>query len=91
MWHQNDDSCSETTNPHQESRGKQLFVPPEDIPNPLRPMWRKETALRPNRNPVRTGTWSTMAESVLESAGIEMEIVLDMFKVCDLLSILRSF
>jgi hypothetical protein len=58
---------------------------------PLRPMLPKETALRPNMNTVRTGTWSTMAESVLESAGIETEIVLDMFKVWAVLSILRSF
>jgi hypothetical protein len=58
---------------------------------PLRPMLPKETALRLNMNPVRAGTWSTMAESVLESEGIEREIVLDMFEVWDLLSILRSF
>jgi hypothetical protein len=34
MRHRNDDSCSETTNPHPGSRGQQLFVPPTDIPNP---------------------------------------------------------
>jgi hypothetical protein len=58
---------------------------------PLRPMWPKETALRPNRNTVRTGTWGTLAESVLESEGIEREIVLNMFEVWDLVSILRCF
>jgi hypothetical protein len=44
----------------------------------------KETALCPNMNTVRTGTLSIMAESLLERAGIEREIALDMFKVCDL-------
>jgi hypothetical protein len=58
---------------------------------PLRPMWPKETALRPNMNTVRTGTWGTLAESVLDSEGIEREIVLNMFEVWDLVSILRSF
>jgi hypothetical protein len=58
---------------------------------PLRPMWPKETALRPNMNTVRTGTWGTLAESVLESEGIEREIMLNMFEVWDLVSMLRSF